>query len=104
MYAIISDRNRQARVQVGDEILCDLMDDAEAGSEVRFDQVLLVGEEGSVKVGRPTLAGALVRGEVLGPARGEKLVVFQFKRRKNVHRKNGHRQGYTRVRITAIES
>jgi large subunit ribosomal protein L21 len=104
LYAIISDRNRQARVQVGDEILCDLMDDAEAGSEVRFDQVLLVGEEGSVKVGRPTLTGALVRGEVVGPARGEKLIVFHFKRRKNIHRKNGHRQSYTRVRITAIES
>ena len=91
-------------MQVGDEILCDLMDEAEAGSEVRFEQVLLVGEEGSVKVGRPLLAGAVVRGEVVGPARGKKLIVFHFKRRKNIHRKNGHRQDYTRVRITAIES
>ncbi len=103
MYAIISDRNQQERVQVGDEILCDLMDEAEVGSEVSFDQVLLVGEEGSVKIGKPTLAGALVRGEIVGSERGQKLIVFHFKRRKNIHRKNGHRQSYTRVRITAIE-
>ncbi len=104
MYAIISDRSRQARVQVGDEILCDLMDDREIGAEVTFDQVLLVGDECSVKVGKPTLPNATVRGEVVGRAKGKKLIAFRFKRRKNIHRKQGHRQDYTRVRITAIDA
>lgn len=102
MYAIISDRNNQATVRVGDVVLCDLMD-AESGTEITFDNVLLVGDEGEVKVGKPSLDGVSVKGEVLGLARGEKLVVFRFKRRKNIRRKNGHRQSYTRVRITSID-
>ena len=103
MYAIISDRSRQTRVQVGDEILCDLMQDPEPGSEVTFDQVLAIGQEGQVRLGKPTVEGAQVKGEVMGEVKGKKLVVFRFKRRKNVRRKTGHRQHYTRVRITGIE-
>ena len=103
MYAIISDRNNQATVRVGDVVLCDLMD-AESGTEITFDNVLLVGDEGEVKVGKPSLDGVTVKGEVLGLARGEKLIVFRFKRRKNIRRKNGHRQSYTRVRITSIDA
>ena len=102
MYAIISDRNNQATVRVGDEILCDLMGDAERGSTITFDNVLLVGNEGDVKIGKPTVEGASVTGEVLGEARGDKVVVFRFKRRKNIRVKRGHRQSYTRVRITDI--
>lgn len=101
MYAIISDRNEQATVRVGDEILCDLTD-AAPGTEITFDHVLLVGDEGGVRVGKPTVAGAKVTGEVLGEDRGKKLVVFRFRRRKNVRVKNGHRQRYTRVKITGI--
>ena len=102
MYAIISDRNNQATVRVGDEILCDLMDDAERGSTITFDHVLLVGEEGSVKIGKPTVEGATVEGEVIGEAKGKKLTIFRFRRRKNIRRKTGHRQRYTHVRITGI--
>ncbi|MEM6674007.1 MAG: 50S ribosomal protein L21 [Planctomycetota bacterium] len=104
MYAIISDRNNQATVRVGDEILCDLMDESERGSTVTFDHVLLVGKEGDVRVGKPTLEGATVSGEVIGEARGDKVVVFRFKRRKNIRVKRGHRQRYTRVRITDISA
>ena len=102
MYAIIDDRSRQATVRVGDVVLLDLMD-AERGAEVSFDRVLLLGSEGSVQVGRPLVEGARVTGEVLGAARGPKLTVFRFKRRKNVRKKRGHRQDYTRVRITDIQ-
>lgn len=102
MYAIISDRSNQATVRVGDEILCDLMEDGERGSTVTFDNVLLIGDEGSVKIGKPVLDGATVTGEVMGLERGDKLVIFRFKRRKNIRVKNGHRQSYTRVRITDI--
>lgn len=103
MYAIISDRNQQARVQVGDEILCDLMDQS-PGSEITFDHVLLVSHEGEVKVGKPELTGVSVKGEVIGTAKGKKLIVFKFKRRKNVRRRTGHRQSYTRVKITEINA
>ncbi len=103
MYAIISDRSNQATVRVGDEVLCDLME-AEKGAEITFDQVLLVGGEGEVQLGKPLLKGATVKAQVLGPARGEKLVVFRFRRRKNIRRKAGHRQHYTRVRITEINA
>lgn len=102
MYAIISDRNNQATVRVGDEVLCDLMDDAERGSTITFDHVLMIGGDGETVLGKPTVAGATVTGEVMGLARGPKLVVFRFKRRKNVRVKRGHRQSYTRVKITGI--
>ncbi len=102
MYAIISDRNQQATVRVGDEILCDLMGEAERGTTIAFDEVLLVGGDGGVKVGKPTVSGAKVTAEVLRQERGAKVVVFRFKRRKNIRVKRGHRQSYTRVRITDI--
>ncbi|QDV08372.1 50S ribosomal protein L21 [Planctomycetes bacterium Poly30] len=102
MYAIISDRTNQATVRVGDEILCDLMDDAERGSTITFDHVLLIGGDGGVKIGKPTVAGATVTGEVMRMERGVKVTVFRFKRRKNIRVKRGHRQSYTRVRITDI--
>ena len=102
MYAVISDRNNQATVRVGDEILLDLMGEAERGSTITFDDVLLVGGDGGVKVGKPMVAGAKVTAEVLRMERGVKVVVFRFKRRKNIRVKKGHRQSYTRVRITDI--
>ncbi|MCB9914392.1 MAG: 50S ribosomal protein L21 [Planctomycetes bacterium] len=104
MYAIINDSNQQTTVRAGDVILCDLKKDAKAGETITFDQVLLVGNEGTVKVGAPTVKGASVTGEVLGEAKGPKLVAFRFKRRKNVRVKRGHRQHFTRVRITEINA
>jgi len=104
MYAVISDRNNQATVRVGDEIVCDLNSSLEPGNEVVFDQVLLVGDEGETRIGKPLLDGATVTGEVIERFSGKKLVVFRFKRRKNVHVKKGHRQDYQRVRITAIHA
>lgn len=103
MYAIILDRTRQATVRPGDVILCDLNKACTAGEKITFSDVLLAGHEGQVKIGKPMLAGASVTGEVVGTARGEKLVAFRFKRRKGVRKKRGHRQSYTQVRITAIE-
>ncbi len=103
MYAIISDRQNQAKVRVGDEIVCDLMD-AEPGAEISFDNVLLVGDEGEVKIGKPTLEGVAVKGQVIGDIKGGKVVVFRFKRRKNIRKKTGHRQRYTRVKITSIDA
>jgi len=104
VYAIIQDRTRQITVRE-DEIL-DLDWNAawKAGDKISFDQVLVVGKEGTVKVGRPLVAGATVSAEVVGETRGEKIVVFRFRRRKNVRRKRGHRQDFTRVKITKIKA
>ena len=103
MYAVITDRSRQFTVREGDVIQCDAMASAEPGQNVVFDDVSLVSHEGNVRVGKPKVDGAKVTGEVLGEGRGPKLTVFRFKRRKDSRTKTGHRQKYTRVRITSIE-
>ena len=102
MFAVISDRGRQASVRVGDVLDCDLNPSWNEGDTVTFDQVLLTSNEGDVRVGTPSVDGASVTAEVVGHVKGKKEVVFRFKRRKNVRVKNGHRQGYTRVKITQI--
>ena len=102
MYAVISDRTRQFTVRKGDTILCDLNAQAAPGESVTFDQVLMVGGEGNALVGSPTVAGATVKGVVLGTAKGPKLVAFRFHRRKNVRVKRGHRSHFTRVEIQDI--
>lgn len=104
MYAVVSDRGRQTGLRVGDVVDFDWNEDWSEGDQVRFDQVLLVSNEGDVRVGKPTVDGVVVQGKVLGHVKGEKLTVFRFKRRKNVRVKNGHRQDYTRVQITSIDA
>ena len=103
MYAIIRDRNQQTKVQQGDVILCDLKSGTKPGDKVVFEDVLLLGNEGKVTIGKPTVKGAKVTGEVLGLATGPKVIAFSFKRRKNVRKKHGHRQKYTQVKITGIQ-
>jgi large subunit ribosomal protein L21 len=102
MYAVIQDRNRQHTVRSGDVILCDTHADKTPGEKITFEHVLLVGGEGASRIGKPFVEGASVTAEVLGVVRGEKLVIFHMKRRKNMRRKRGHRQDYTRVRIQDI--
>jgi large subunit ribosomal protein L21 len=102
VYAVVRDRNQQTRVQKGEVILCDLNDKLSAGDKVTFGEVLILGNEGQVKIGKPTVAGAKVLGEVLGHEKGEKVIAFRFKRRKNVRKKRGFRAQYTRIRITDI--
>ena len=104
MYAVVSDRGRQTGLRVGDVVDFDWNEGWSQGDSVTFDQVLLVSNEGNVRVGKPTLDGASVTGEVVGHVKGDKITVFRFKRRKNVRVKTGHRQEYTRVRITSIDA
>ncbi|MBX3364549.1 MAG: 50S ribosomal protein L21 [Phycisphaeraceae bacterium] len=105
MYAIIEESGGQRKVEQGDEILVNLMDSGgtQPGAAVTFDKVLLIGGEGSAKIGKPYLAGAKVVGEVVEPVvMGEKLQIWKFKKKQGYHRKTGHRQRYTSIRITAI--
>ena len=100
MYAVIATGGKQCRVKEGD-VLCIEKIDAEVDSVVSFD-VLLLGEGDEVKVGAPTVAGAKVEAKVLGQVKGEKIVVYKYKSKKTYHRKQGHRQPYTKVEITSI--
>ena len=100
MYAIIATGGKQYRVSEGDVIYIEKID-AQVDSTVSFD-VLLVENEGDVKVGTPIVEGVKVEGKVVGQIRGEKIVVFKYKSKKNYRRKQGHRQPYTKVEITRI--
>jgi large subunit ribosomal protein L21 len=102
MYAVIRDGGRQFTVREGDRILVDRKD-LKPEAEVRFEEVLLLGDEKGAKIGKPTVSGASVVGKVLGERKGEKLVVFKFRRRKDSKSKKGHRQLYTAVRVEKIQ-
>jgi large subunit ribosomal protein L21 len=100
-YAIIRTGGRQFRAEPGKTIrIPSLMGDA--GSTVEFNEVLLGSDGNNVRTGVPTLSGAKVTGEIVKHGRDEKIVVFKFKRRKGYARKQGHRQGFTEVRINDI--
>ena len=100
-YAIIRTGGKQFRVEPGQTIrIPSLIGDA--GSSVEFNEVLFGSDGNDVRTGVPTLSGAKVTGEIVKHGRGDKIIVFKFKRRKNYARKLGHRQGFTEVRINDI--
>ena len=101
MYAIIDEGGRQFKVTGGDTIQIDRTVD-EGETKVTFERVLLVGGDGASKIGAPLVAGATVIAEVLGETKGPKIDIFKYKRRKGYRRRQGHRQGYTSVKITGI--
>ena len=104
-YAVITSGSKQYRVTVGDVLVVDRLADLEKDGEVTFDQVLLVEDGETTKVGAPTVAGATVTAQVLDPeARGKKGIAFKFKRRKGFHKKKGFRAALTQVKITAINA
>jgi large subunit ribosomal protein L21 len=102
MYAIFRAQGKQFRAEEGKTIQLPRMD-AEPGSKITFDEVLLASDGEKVTAGTPTVKGATVEAEVLGETKGEKIYVFKFKRRKNYRRKTGHRAKFTEVRITGLK-
>jgi large subunit ribosomal protein L21 len=100
-YAIIRTGGKQFRVEPGQKLRIPSVE-GDAGSTLTFKDVLLGSEDGDVRTGAPTLPKAKVTAEILRHGRGEKIVVFKFKRRKNYARKQGHRQGFTEVKINDI--
>ena len=103
MYAIVEINGQQFKVEEGKKLFVNHMKDVEAGKTVEFDKVLLVDKEGSVQVGAPTVSGAKVVCEVVNPlVKGEKVIVFKMKRRKDSRTKNGHRQQYTQVEVKSV--
>ena len=108
MYAIIEEGGGQRKVITDEILLIDLIEEGAAaiGKIITFDKVLCVGTDGGEvagKVGAPYIGGASVTAEVLEPlVKGDKLYIHKFRRRKGYRRKTGHRQGYTKVKVTAI--
>ncbi len=100
-YAVIVTGGKQYRVSVGDEIFIEKID-GQAGDTVTFDRVLAVSADGDLQVGTPNVDGMVVEGELVKQGRQKKIVVFTYKAKKGYRRKKGHRQPYTRVRITKI--
>ena len=100
MYAIIATGGKQYKVSEGDIITIEKLG-VEAGEKVTFDQVLVVGGD-DLKVGDPTVAGATVEGSVVKEGRAKKVIVYKYKRKTGYHKKNGHRQAFTQVKIEKI--
>jgi len=101
MYAIVNIAGKQFKVTKDQFVYAPLMQ-GEAGASVEFDQVLLAEDNGTVSIGAPILAGALVSGKILDHVKGDKVIVFKKKRRKGYKKKNGHRQDFTKIMIESI--
>jgi large subunit ribosomal protein L21 len=101
MYAIFEDGSHQFRVREGDTIVVDRRD-GEPGSEVVFPKVLLLAGDGAPIIGAPVVEGARVVATIVDEFRDKKIIIQKFRRRKNMRRRNGHRQSHTRVRIASV--
>ena len=103
MYAIVEINGQQFKAEQGKKLFINHIREAEEGQTVEFDKVLLVDNEGAVTIGTPTVDGAIVVCEVINPlVKGDKVIVFKMKRRKDYRKKNGHRQQYTQVEIKSV--
>ena len=103
MYAVIKTGGKQYRVVAGEKIKVEQIP-AEVGTEITLDQILMVGEGESVKIGTPVIAGAVVKATVLAQGRHDKVTIFKMRRRKHYQKHQGHRQNYTELRIEAISA
>lgn len=103
MYAIVEIAGQQFKVSEKQQVFVHHLG-AEAGSNVEFDQVLLVDNNGKISVGAPVVKGAKVTAKVLDTVKGDKVIVFKKKRRKGYKVKNGHRQLFTKIQIESIKA
>ena len=101
MYAVVMTGGKQYRVSAGDKIRVEKLN-AEAGSTVSLDKVLVIGGEGETMVGAPYVAGASVEAEVVANGKADKVVIFKYKAKKDYRKKQGHRQPYTELKINGI--
>jgi len=103
MYAIVDIQGQQFKAEEGKKLFVHHIKDVEAGATVEFEKVLLVDADGAVKIGAPTVDGAKVVCEVVNPlVKGDKVIVFKMKRRKDSRKKNGHREQFTEVVIKSV--
>ncbi len=103
MYAIVDMKGQQFKVEQGQKLFVHHIQNSEAGQTVEFDKVLLVDNNGAITVGAPTVEGAKVVVEVVNPlVKGDKVIVFKMKRRKDSRKRNGHREQFTQVEVKSI--
>ncbi len=103
MYAIIETGGKQYRVSPGQTLRVEKLDGA-VGENIELGNVLLVGGEGETQIGKPRVDGAAVSAEIIEQGRAKKIIIFKKKRRKGYHKKQGHRQYFTSLRITDIRA
>ena len=103
MYAVFVSGGKQHRVAEGDVVKLELLE-ADPGSAIEFDQVLLVANGDDVKIGAPVVEGGKVTTEVVTHGRGDKVKIIKFRRRKHHRKQMGHRQYFTEVKITGISA
>ena len=103
MYAVIKTGGKQYRVAAGEKLKVEQIP-ADVGAEITLDQILMVGEGESVKIGAPLVTGATVKATVLAQGRHDKIKIFKMRRRKHYQKHQGHRQNYTELRIEAISA
>ena len=103
MYAVIKTGGKQYRVAAGEKLKIEQIP-AEVGAEITIDQILMVGEGESVKIGAPLVSGASVKATVLSQGRHKKVTIFKMRRRKHYQKHQGHRQNYTEIRIDGISA
>jgi large subunit ribosomal protein L21 len=101
MYAVIKTGGKQYKVAPGEKLKVEQIP-AEVGAQIVLDQVLMVGDGESIRVGQPVIVGATVKATVLAHGRGEKLQIFKMRRRKHYQKHQGHRQGFTELKIDGI--
>ena len=103
MYAIVEINGQQFKAEEGKKLFVHHIKDVEAGKTVEFDKVLLVDKDGAITVGAPAVEGAKVVCEVVSPlVKGDKVIVFKMKRRKDYRKKNGHRAQFTEILIKQV--
>jgi large subunit ribosomal protein L21 len=103
MYAVIETGGQQFKAKVGDTLKIEKIE-GEVGQTINFDKVLMVRTDDACKMGAPYVEGAALRGEILAQDRHPKVLILKYKRRKGYMKKNGHRQPYTKIRVTGIDA
>ncbi len=103
MYAVIKTGGKQYRVEAGEKLKIEQIE-ADAGSELVIDQVLMVADGDKISMGKPLVLGATVKATVLGQGRHDKVRIFKMRRRKHYQKHQGHRQNYTEIQITGISA
>ena len=101
MYAVIKSGGKQYKVAPGEKLKVEQLA-AEVGAEVVLDQVLMVGDGDTIRLGQPVVAGATVKATVVGHGRGDKVTIFKMRRRKHYQKHQGHRQNFTELKIDSI--
>ena len=103
MYAIVEISGKQYKVQEGDIVFVDRLENEEEGNKVTFDRVLMISDDKKVTIGQDTVKGAKVEASVVGHGKAKKIVVYKYKAKKNYRRTQGHRQPYTKIVIKSIK-